>query len=52
MLAVDVEWKNMVDRKRASIRYMSHELRSPLIVICSGMSFLLGDIDSLPTFSK
>ena len=46
--AVDRERKILVESKRALIRYFSHEVRSPLNVICSGLTFLLGDISKLP----
>lgn len=46
--SVNQERKNLVESKRALIRYFSHEVRSPLNVICSGLSFLVGDISKLP----
>ena len=30
--------------KRSALRYLSHELRSPLNVVCSGISFILQDL--------
>ena len=45
---VNRERKNLVESKRALIRYFSHEVRSPLKVICSGLTFLMGDISKLP----
>eukprot|EP01036_Dinobryon_divergens_P036522 gene36522-47575_t len=50
--AVDRERKNLVESKRELIRYFSHEVRSPLNVICSGLTFLLGDISKLPASSE
>jgi signal transduction histidine kinase len=47
-IAVDNERKKMVQTKRALIRYMSHEVRSPLNVIYSGLNLLIEDIGSLP----
>ena len=46
--SVNQERKNLVESKRALIRYFSHEVRSPLNVICSGLSYLVGDISTLP----
>eukprot|EP01035_Chromulina_nebulosa_P022955 gene22955-29739_t len=47
--AVTKERKQLVQRKRGLIRYMSHEVRSPLNIICSGLRFLAGDIKNLPS---
>ena len=48
--AVDKEQKKLVHTKRSLIRYMSHEVRSPLNVIYSGLNFLVGDLKNLPAF--
>ena len=47
-IAVEKERKKMVQTKRALIRYLSHEVRSPLNVIHSGLNLLLSDVESLP----
>ena len=47
-IAIDNERKKMVQTKRALIRYMSHEVRSPLNVIHSGLNLLIEDINNLP----
>ena len=44
--------KKLVQSKRALIRYMSHEVRSPLNVICSGLNLLWVDITKLPPFKE
>eukprot|EP01036_Dinobryon_divergens_P031957 gene31957-41454_t len=46
-IAVD-ERKKMVQSKTALMRYMSHEVRSPLNVIHSGLNLLVEDMESLP----
>ena len=33
--------------KRSALRYLSHEMRSPLNVICSGIAFVLQDLEHL-----
>eukprot|EP01036_Dinobryon_divergens_P034151 gene34151-44125_t len=47
-IAVEKERKKMVQTKRALIRYLSHEVRSPLNVIHSGLNLLVADVESLP----
>ena len=47
-IAVDKERKKMVQTKRALIRYLSHEVRSPLNVIHSGLNLLVTDLENLP----
>ena len=47
-IAVENERKKLVKTKRALIRYMSHEVRSPLNVIHTGLSLLVADMESLP----
>jgi signal transduction histidine kinase len=48
--AVEKGRKKLVQSKRALIRYMSHEIRSPLNVVCSGLNLLWVDITKLPFF--
>ena len=33
--------------KRAALRYLSHEMRSPLNVVCSGVAFVLQDLEHM-----
>eukprot|EP01036_Dinobryon_divergens_P026133 gene26133-34745_t len=47
-IAVEKSRKKMVDTKRALIRYLSHEVRSPLNVIHSGLNLLVEDVEQLP----
>ena len=47
-IAAEKERKKMVQTKRALIRYLSHEVRSPLNVIHSGLNLLVEDVDGLP----
>jgi signal transduction histidine kinase len=51
-IAVDKERKKMVQTKRALIRYLSHEVRSPLNVIHSGLNLLVTDLESLPAIEE
>eukprot|EP01036_Dinobryon_divergens_P024900 gene24900-33391_t len=46
-IAVD-ERKKMVQTKTALMRYMSHEVRSPLNVIHSGLNLLVEEMENLP----
>eukprot|EP01036_Dinobryon_divergens_P030777 gene30777-40074_t len=50
--AVEKGRKKLVQSKRALIRYMSHEVRSPLNVICSGLNLLWVDITKLSPFKE
>ena len=45
--AVDRERKKALDSKQALVRYMGHEVRSPLNVILSGLKILQSDISKL-----
>ena len=47
-IAVEKERNKMVETKRALIRYLSHEVRSPLNVIHSGLNLLVVDVEKLP----
>eukprot|EP01036_Dinobryon_divergens_P027606 gene27606-36408_t len=49
--ALDREKNKMVQTKRSLIRYMSHEVRSPLNVIYSGLNLLVGDVKKMPSFA-
>eukprot|EP01035_Chromulina_nebulosa_P042304 gene42304-57281_t len=51
-IAVDKERKKMVLTKRALIRYLSHEVRSPLNVIHSGLNLLVTDLETLPPIKE
>eukprot|EP01035_Chromulina_nebulosa_P024360 gene24360-31707_t len=45
---VDSERRRLVDVKRGIIRYLSHEVRSPLNIIFSAIGFLEVDVNALP----
>eukprot|EP01036_Dinobryon_divergens_P026376 gene26376-35014_t len=46
--AVDSERRRLVDAKRNIIRYLSHEVRSPLNIIASAIGFMEMDMAALP----
>ena len=46
--AADRERQSMIDLKGSLIRYMSHEVRSPLNIIYSGLKFMMSDMKKLP----
>ena len=46
--AADRERQSTIDLKGSLIRYMSHEVRSPLNIIYSGLKFMLSDMKKLP----
>ena len=45
--AVDREKKKALEMKKSLVRYMSHEVRSPLNVLVSGLKLLQTDISKL-----
>ena len=45
--AVEDERRKVSDMKRSLLRYISHEVRSPLNVIYSGVKFILEDLSTL-----
>ena len=45
--AVDKERRRVTDLRRTLVRHFSHEVRSPLNVICSAITFMESDVEAL-----